>query len=322
MDSSGILGQERILKMLQAELSAGAVGHAYLFYGPTGSGKKTLALFLAAALNCDKFPLGPCSTCLPCRKIHANNHPDFYIVQPDGKNVKIDQIKKVRKETSLRPQEGRYQVFMVDLCEGLTPEAANSLLKILEEPPSQTVFILLAQNPVLLPQTVVSRCQLFSPDRLSPADLTLLLEGMPEVDAKQKALAVQLAEGLPGRALQALSSDRQGTLSEAEALLQNWPPDNTITASAGDLADNKDFAGFLETLITLMRDQLIFSSGNDMELLYFPSRSATLATLAEKWPTWRARGALAAMLSLQDTLKTPINARLAIEQALRRVKEV
>lgn len=321
MKKTGILGQKRILEMLEQELSAGNVSHAYLFYGPAGCGKKTLATHLAAALNCAGFPHGPCHECPSCRRVFAGIHPDFHKVEPEGKTVKIDQVREVIKRASFRPHEGRYQVFMLDLGEGLTPEAANSMLKVLEEPPERTVFILVATNLLSLPPTVVSRCRLYRPDRLEKGDLAALVQDAYGVSAEQADLAVRLSEGLPGRALHVVSARQQEAVEMAAGLLIKRPYLNSIAKTAGDLAERQNLEEVVDAAVTLLRDQLIYNELGDTPLLYFPEPLENAAREDIYWTTSRITTALSALLELQQTLKTPVNTRLAMEKALRRIKE-
>lgn len=153
-----LIGQERAKTILRHSLERGRISHAYLFVGPSGTGKRTLALAFAAALNC-LADQRPCGSCRNCRRIDEGNHPDVTVLEPEGRSFKIDQIRQVQQLISLKPYEARSKIFILDGAEALTEQAANSLLKTLEEPPPYSVLILLADDSALLP-TITSRCTL------------------------------------------------------------------------------------------------------------------------------------------------------------------
>lgn len=315
-----VLGQDKIIGVLQAAQKAGTVAHAYLFCGAGGSGKKNLALYLAAALTCRGYPAGPCGSCNSCRKAASGNHPDIRLVLPEAKSLRIDQVRQVKKTAYLRPHESRCQVFILEAAT-VTTEAANSLLKVLEEPPAGTVFLLLAENPAALPPTVVSRCQQFVLERLSPDDLRRLLQGAGS-SAENQELAVQLAEGLPGRALAAAGMNIAEQLAGAATFLGQLGDGTAIRSLAGELESKKDNTVFLDLLLTLLRDMVVLAVTGREDVLICAEYKNVLIDLAEKWPAARCREALESLLELRESLQNPINVWLAGERALRRIKEV
>ena len=163
-----VVGQSRVVSLLQRSLEMGALAHAYLFIGSPHVGKMTLALNLAQALNCEASE-PPCGECASCQKIASAKHADIQIigVTSNGDSaeakprveISIDQIRQIQHSANLPPFEGRYKVFIIDGAEFLSNEAANCLLKTLEEPVGEVIFILLTVNDRLLPATVISRCQ-------------------------------------------------------------------------------------------------------------------------------------------------------------------
>jgi len=155
-----IIGHDWAVTFLQQSLATGRVAHAYLFTGPPQIGKRTLARGLAQALNCTGTQ-PPCGQCQSCQKVSKGTHPDVRIIEGEGAggSIKIDQVRAVKREAMLSSYEGRFRVYILRHVDMASLEAANSLLKILEEPPEHVVLVLTAVQPESLPATVVSRCQ-------------------------------------------------------------------------------------------------------------------------------------------------------------------
>jgi DNA polymerase-3 subunit delta' len=198
--------------LLQHSLEAGTLAHAYLLVGPPHVGKMTLALHLAQVLNCEAAER-PCHECASCQKIASASHADIQIIglaqneeAAEAKLIGIDQIKQMQHSASLPPFEGNYKVFIVDGAELLSTEAANCLLKTLEEPTGKVIFILLTVNDSLLPATVVSRCQRLELPPLSIAEVESALAGRG-IDPQRAKLFARLSHGCLGWALSAVADD-------------------------------------------------------------------------------------------------------------------
>lgn len=323
MSWKDIYGRQQVLRSVRSALSAGRLSHAYLFCGPEGIGKKTMAHALATALLCDTSMAEPCGTCSGCQKIKAGSHPDLHRIVSEGKSVKISQIKEMKKVAYLRPREGRYQVFILEQADAMTADAANSLLKLLEEPPPASLFILLAGSPAALLPTVVSRCQVYQLPRLGAADLALVLEaaGLP-LSAEESRLAVGGAEGIPGRALTLARECRHGLYAEAVSLLSALREEGSLPALADTMAEHEEQAAFLEILLSVLRDGMVLQATGDQRLLLPAADTTALGQLLNWLTVSAARQALEIILTLQKELQSPVNARLAVEKSLRSLKEV
>lgn len=153
-------GQPAAVNMMQGAVRSGRVAHAYLFAGPRGVGKATAARAFARALVCEaESPEErPCGRCPACVDAAAGRHVDVHVVAPEEDKLLIDQVRRMHQLALLRAVRGRRKVFIVEAIDTATPEAQNALLKVLEEPPGETVFILIAHNETPLLPTVVSRC--------------------------------------------------------------------------------------------------------------------------------------------------------------------
>jgi len=211
-----VIGQTRAVSLFQRSLETGSLAHAYLFVGPAHVGKMTLALNLAQALNCAEAE-PPCNQCASCLRVASAKHADVQIIglshngdsgdtRPRAE-ISIDQIREVQHSASLPPFEGKYKVFIIDGAEFLSLEAANCLLKTLEEPIGKVVFILLTTNEMLLPATVVSRCQRVELFPIPVGEVEIALNRNWGVEPEKAKLLARLSHGCLGWAVSATSDD-------------------------------------------------------------------------------------------------------------------
>lgn len=164
--------QPKLEKWLQRVISKDRVAHAYLFEGKKGSGKKEMAIFFAQALFCQSQENpAPCLSCTECIRIEHRNHPNIHWIEPEGSSIKIEQVRDLQKEFSYRGVEKSHKVYIIDRIELMTTQAANSLLKFLEDPHPGTVAILLTEQRHRLLPTIISRCQEVKFSPLSPAHM-------------------------------------------------------------------------------------------------------------------------------------------------------
>ncbi len=195
-------GQHRAKNLLSRSIVAERLAHAYLFRGPQGVGKQLLARGLAAAVNCKQGQgLSACGVCTSCKKFSAGTHPDFLLVSPEKGAIKIAQIRKLIKVLSFAPYEAKIRVVLIEDVHTMRQEAANSLLKTLEEPPPNNLLILTADSAGNVLQTIISRCQTIPFYALSAAETTEILRGQDgNLEMETATLLARLAEGSPGRA--------------------------------------------------------------------------------------------------------------------------
>lgn len=190
-----LLGNEALKERLTEGLRSGRMSHSYLLTGPEGSGKRTLARLLAAAMECRGTPR-PCGVCPACRKVLSGNHPDVITVDdPEHKQVPVDCIRAARSELFIRPNEGEKKVLLIPRAGDMNPAAQNALLKVLEEPPSYGVFLLLAPSPEALLPTIRSRCAHL---RLSPLPRAVLEPALRQQFPDRSAADLEAAMGRSG----------------------------------------------------------------------------------------------------------------------------
>ena len=209
---SHLLGQKKARTLLGRALESGHLAHAYLFRGPDGVGKQLFARSLATAVNCQHRQgvdassgfayLEACGECPSCRKYSSGNHPDFLVISPEKGTIKIDRIRELTRSLSYPPYESGTRVVLLEDIHTMRPEAANSLLKTLEEPPENNLLILTAAASKEVLITISSRCQVIPFFSLGQEEtVQILMREKPEIDRETAALLARLSEGCPGQAL-------------------------------------------------------------------------------------------------------------------------
>ncbi|NLO89809.1 MAG: DNA polymerase III subunit delta' [Clostridia bacterium] len=203
-----IKSQSRAVLFLEKILKSGKVGHCYLFYGPQGVGKRSTAVNFAASVLCETpRDLWACGECGTCRKIERGNYPYLRIIEPEGSTLGIGQIRQLHSFLKFKIEEGLFRFIIIDKAHNMTQEASNSLLKVLEEPPQRTCFILTADNIDMVLPTIVSRSQIVPFSRLPQGVVEEILreKGYSE---EQIAAAAPIAHGSVGRALELVEDEK------------------------------------------------------------------------------------------------------------------
>ena len=198
-----VVGHTWAIEHLVQSLAHARTRHAYLISGPAGIGKTTLARSFARALNCLSDESRPCGVCRACTMIAADIYPDVSIIEADGGTMKIEQIRELQHMLALRPVEGRYRVIILRRFDQATPQAMDSLLKTLEEPPPYVILLLTADTTDSLLSTIRSRCQPVSLRPLPASLIRTALQTYFEIDPETAALMAQLSGGRMGWAVRA-----------------------------------------------------------------------------------------------------------------------
>jgi DNA polymerase-3 subunit delta' len=320
-----IVGQPAAVENLRAALRASKVHHAYLFEGPEGVGKRTTARALAVALNCETRRLDGdgCGQCGACHKIAADLHPDLIAFDMTPKGL-TERVRDLLGTLAFRPHEGRARVVVLDPAEGLAAgraEAANVLLKTLEEPPADTHFVLVSSEAQRLPVTVRSRCQRVRFRPLEEAAIVRWLIAQRGLAPDAAETAAQLSGASLGRAVEAIG-DEGAARSEALAALFAAAHKNSARAlfdAAADLGGDRDEAAALCALLWRgLRDALLVREGLATGRVS-AARAAGAAELAGARSTAELLGLLHATEQTIEALRGNVAPALALEQLLFRL---
>lgn len=315
-----MLGHEWAVNLLREHIAQNNPRHAYLFTGPYGVGRHTLALRFAQALNCPQ-PVSagvPCRTCRTCKLIEQMQYPDLTVVQADqvGGILKVDQVRELQHSLALAPYEGRYRVALLLRFEEANLNAANALLKTLEEPPPQVVLVLTAESAERLLPTIVSRCEVL---RLRPLSPTLVQQGLRDIwglPDDQARLIAHISGGRPGYALQLYNSldlmaQRQTWLDDHARLLSASRVDRFAYAEA--LAKDKEtLRNTLRIWLSYWRDVLLRAGGVSGSICNLDRENEIEGVIA-RLSLGQAYQVVAALERTLDLLESNVNARLAAE---------
>jgi DNA polymerase-3 subunit delta' len=321
-----VIGQKRAVSLLQHSLERGNLVHAYLFAGPEHVGKMTLALNLAQALNCEAVER-PCLECTSCQKILAGSHADVQVIsltlneaEMEAKLIGIDQIKELQHSASLPPFEGKHKVFIIDGAELLSIEAANCLLKTLEEPVGKVTFILLTVNDRLLPATVVSRCQRVELPPLSIVEEAAVLAEKWGIEPGRARLLAGLSHGCPGWALLANKDDSlvQKRTEELDRLQGTIKADYEerfayVAQLATRFTQNRSAVySVLDLWLDYWHDVMLVKLGCH-DIIANIDRKEELAEMAGSYRLPQIKAFIESIKSAAEQLRQNVNTRLALE---------
>lgn len=330
-----LINQAHAVMLLRTAARSGRVSHAYLFADPAGVGRHDAAIAFAQLLNCERPQANDaCGECRPCRLIAAGNYPDVRTVDVerglllDPRDttrtvIGIDQVRALRREVAFPPLEGKYKVYIFAGADRMQAEAANSLLKVLEEPPPQVVIILVAESTVPMLPTVVSRCQLVRFSLVPAGEIEQALIARHNLDRGRARFIAAIAGGQLGRAVTWATSQedlewREQTLQllermESVDLLERMDAAEAASKDKDRLPDLLDLALFW------FRDLLVWQETRDEMHLINLDRKETIARLAAALPGAVLSERIAAIEEAKEALRRNVHPRLLLENLFLRL---
>jgi DNA polymerase-3 subunit delta' len=310
---SSTIGHRRIVSLLSRAVAQNRLPPSLLLAGPSGVGKRRVAMAVAAAVNClqprqsGEFQHDACGECATCKRIARGVHPDVILIEPgETGTIKIEQVRDVIDRSGYRPFEGRRRAVVIDEADAMVHAAQNALLKTLEEPPSASIFILVSSMPDMLLPTVVSRCPRLRFGPLSVAEVVEILVRDHDYTQAEARVAAADADGSVGRALSAESAD----LTEARAAAQQILEQAARTTDASRLVDavkdvvvkkgsagseRDQLAACLRAAASLLRDLGLMAARADASTIANTDLQPQLTALSRSYDGERATRAYAAV---------------------------
>jgi DNA polymerase-3 subunit delta' len=315
------------LKMLKSSLQKNRLAHAYLFEGIRGTGKRETGMVLAKGLFCLSPLEGfkPCEECTNCRRINHGNHPDIHVVEPDGMSIKKGQIQLLQEEFAKTGVESRQKLYMIIHADRMTVNAANSLLKFLEEPFQQTFAILVTEQIQKILPTIVSRCQTLSFQPLSGRILQqrLIETGIPEHMAP-------LLSSLTNNLDEAIALNEDDWFAQAQrivvklfSVLKKNPLEALVSLQEEwflHFKDKEQVDRGLDLLLLIFKDLLYIQIGKPDKIV-FVKELALLEQSALKLPGRKLAEQMTAILEAKGKLVANMNPQLLMEQLVLRLQE-
>ena len=326
-----LIGQPHARLLLQGALRSARISHAYLFVGPSGVGRLTTARAFAQVLLCSTGGEDACAVCAACRKVAGATHPDLRIIVPgrtetggERRAVAIDQVRDLKREAAYPPYEAKWKVFIIEDTEQMRAEAANSLLKVLEEPPSHSVIILISESTEALVPTIVSRAQLVRFALVPAAEIAQALTARAGVPPARARYLAALAGGRAGAALAAAAAGEEPFERRAEVLQTLRAVERGDVIVAIDAAEavsrrKDDLERWLDTALWWFRDLVVWQTAGDPALLANLDCERDVAGWADRARGENLRGTVDAIEQAKAALRLNVNPRLVLEALFTRI---
>lgn len=320
MKFSDLIGQKTVIQSLQNSISNQKIGHAYIFEGPEGIGKKTVAAIFAAALTCDDQSIEPCGNCRSCIKNEAGNHPDIKIINGAGESIGIDAVRELKKDIYIKPYEAGKKIYIIQEAQSMTVQAQNSLLKVLEEPPSYGMIILTTTNASLLLSTIRSRSILIRFRTHTYHEIEKFLTDEYPMLSEEKAFLAAFSGGVIGRAKTIAVSEEFKSVRERMADILMSLVDSSelnVIESVDYFVEHKDHAQvMLDIMVMWFRDVLFIKEIQDDSKLINLDWKNKLHRFSQRIKRDRVVRIIELLTDTKKKISMNINFALAIETML------
>lgn len=323
MRFSQIAGQEKSKKSLINSINNNQVSHCYIFEGPKGMGKYDLALVFAQALLCKNKENIPCNECPACIKVNSENHPDLHILNNDEKTIKREDIDELINSIYKKPYEADRKIYIIKEAQEMTTQAANTFLKTLEEPPKDSVIILLTTNSNLLLPTIISRCQHIKLENVSKEVIKSYLTDNYDISEDVADLAAFYSKGILNKAVN-ISLGKDNLLEFRAEIIKLF--DRIVSSDAEIIFDlenyfeeNKDnIDSIIEIMMTWVRDVMFIKS--NMEDLIINKDFMQLVRMHGQSMRDNSH-IIEYMQQTSENIKSNVNYKLAVDNMLLRIQE-
>lgn len=318
MPFSDVCGHSRQIAMLQKTIAGGRVAHAYLFSGLSGIGKKAVALAFAQTINCEAVPepADACGHCPACRKIAAQNHPDLHVLSTERQFLRIDAVRDIHKQMTFKPLEASRRVVIIDDADKMNEQAANALLKTLEEPTVSNVLILITARPDWLPPTIVSRCRHLRFSPLPAETIERFLIDRRDIDPAQATLLANLSQGSMAAAMDLQDADYLAYRSDLARLLaqaSTESPQSLLSVAALLGREKNDARQGLDILKSFFRDALVLGETANPGLVINSDHAGLIADLCKRAKAENLLANLAGVERAAALLEMSVNKSLTLE---------
>ncbi|MEA3328692.1 MAG: DNA polymerase III subunit delta' [Candidatus Omnitrophota bacterium] len=311
MSFKQIIGQEKAIEILTQTVRNSKIPHAYLFSGPRGVGKSLAARQLTKVLNCREKGSDCCDICPQCRKIDNFNHPDVRYLEPvkESRKIKIEQVRTLRQAVNLKPYESNIKIWIITEAESMTEEAGDALLKTLEEPPEDSLLILICSNLSSLLPTIISRCQIVRFEAVGFNSLRKFLSASCGIEGPEANFLASLSNGSPGRAIEL----KQADIFKARDEIMDWVI-NGFEGKESAWVDQPDqmIDRNLDIIISLYRDLLVLREGAPRFLMNI-DREKKLVNLKNRYSVKELVRIIETINQIKRLIHQNVNRKVALE---------
>ena len=326
MNFDSIVGQREVKESLSNAIRKETVAHAYLFAGPRGIGKRTVAEAFAGILLCGEGPEDrACGCCVCCQMTKSGSNPDFRVVEAEGNSIKVEDIRNLQNEIMIKPLYAKRKVYLILDADKMTVQAQNCLLKTLEEPPGNVVLVLTTANYNAILETIRSRTLKYSFKKNTREEVVQILHSRVEGDLKNLEFITAYADGIPGTALALAGSEEFAALREKTIGL-------CFQLASSKLVDIFSFYDFFETnksrvegifdiMVLLYRDLLVSKKSSNGNVLINSDKKDMIKENAENFPVDKLISNIEEVEAARKAVKQNANYQLAIEVMLMKLQE-
>lgn len=325
MQYSQVVGQNEIKQSLISGIEQSKLSHCYVFEGPKDMGKFKLAVTFAQSLFCNNFNQEPCESCNDCIKVNSMNHPDLHILDVEEKTIKREVIDELISDIYKKPYESSRKIFIINNAHLMTVQAANTFLKTLEEPPKDTIIILLTTNINLLLPTIVSRCQVIKFKNISTKEIQKYLTKNYEVDESKASLIANYSKGILNKAVNIIN-DKDEILSKRSEIINVFDKiiksDEEIIFNLENYFEEKkdNIDEIIEIMMLWIRD-ITYLKNNLQNLLINKDLKDLLSEHSFLFKKSSGDDIINYLQKVSDNIKNNVNYKLTIDKMLLKIQE-